>query len=179
MKTLWFALLLALSGGLSAQEGFHDQTGHVMPNTDSSKVVKGFGGMVIATSDADWKTKWETPSDTAPNFTVPASVPRGKRIFVLIFFGNPQLDNAGQADISCDIDVIRPNGTTSTHQTDAVCFKGALKGDPHNMFLSTQAIGFVGDPSDPAGKWQFRITLKDNIRHVELPLKTSFVLQDK
>ena len=162
----------------SSTEGWHDQKGNPAINTDDRKSVNGFGGWVIVTSDANWKEKWETPSSTAPSFTSAKYVPRGQPIYVLTFFANPQLTAEGNAEVMCDIDVTRPNGTSSTHQENAVCFKGALK-EPRLTYLSGPVIGFVGDPGDPSGEWLVRITLKDEVRHVAVPLKTSFVLLDK
>ena len=98
---------------------------------------------------------------------------------MLTFFANPQLNSAGNADVSCDIHTLRPNGTSSVDQKDAICFNGAPKENPRNMYLCAVIIGFVGDPGDPAGEWLVHITLKDNVRHVSLPLKTSFVLQER
>ena len=186
MKKFIFVISLFLAAASFAQQigdsnanGWRDKQGRDVPTADDSKVVDGFGGIVLVTSDVDWKEKWETPSDTTPVFNRVKEVHRGKKLFVLIFFANPLQDSNGQADVSCDIDSTRPNGTISTHQTDIACFKGLLKGDPHNTRLATRVIGFVGDPGDPAGEWQFHITLRDNVRHVALPLKTSFVLLDK
>ena len=162
----------------SSAEGWHDQNGNPAANTDDRKSVSGFGGWVIVTSDSDWKEKWETPSTTTPSFTPARNVPRGKPIFVLTFFANPQLTDEGKAQVMCDLDVIKPNGQSSTHQENVVCFKGTLK-DPRLTYLSDPVIGFVGDPGDPPGEWLVRITLKDQVRHVAVPLKTSFVLLDK
>ena len=83
---------------------------------------------------------------------------------------------SGDADVTCDIDVVRPDGTSSVHQVDVVCFGGALKGSTTNVYLSAPILNFVGEANDPAGKWSVRVTLKDNIHHVSLPLKTSFTL---
>jgi len=47
------------------------------------------------------------------------------------------------------------------------------------MYLSEPVIAFVGDPGDPAGEWVVRVTLKDNNRKVEVPLRASFFLVDK
>lgn len=160
-----------------AQEGWRDAQGHPAPNTDFRKSQNGFGGWLLVTSDADWLAKWDTPSETAPNFNEAKTVARGNKVFVLTFFSNPKLNDAKSADVSCDIDIVRPNGTSSIHQLDTVCFKGVLKGNPLNMYLSAPILNFVGEPDDPAGEWLVSITLKDNIRHVSLPLKTSFVLR--
>lgn len=179
MRTLSVFVLLLISCVAFAQEGWRDQRGHAAPDTDARKSVGGFGGWVIVTSDADWQAKWETQSNTIPRFTEANTVSRGNRVFVLTFFANPKLNSAGEANVSCDIDVTRPDGTTSTHQSDVVCFRGVLKTDPHYTYLAAPVIGFIGDPGDPAGVWVVQVTLKDNIRHVVVPLKTSFALLDK
>ncbi len=98
---------------------------------------------------------------------------------MLTFFANPKLTEKGVADVTCDIDVVKPDGTSSVHQVDAVCFRGDLGGPATNVYLSAPILNFVGEPNDPAGKWLVHITLKDNIRRVSLPLKTSFTLIDE
>ena len=179
MRTLSVFALLLLSSTAFAQVGWRDQHGHAARDTDARKSVSGFGGWVIVTSDTDWQTKWETPSNTTPRFTVVKDVSRGNRVFVLTFFANPKLNAAGEVNVTCDIEVTRPDGTISTHQSDVVCFKGVLKTDPHYTYLAAPVIGFVGDPGDPAGVWVVQVILKDNIRHVAVPLRTSFTLLDK
>jgi hypothetical protein len=75
-----------------------------------------------------------------------------------------------------DIDVKRPDGSSSSHAEDAVCFQGELLGPPHNVYLCGPVVGFVGEPSDPAGTWSVQITLTDKIRKVRIPLATHFEL---
>jgi hypothetical protein len=139
--------------------------------------ANGFGGWILVTSDANWQAKWETPSNTRPTFAVARDVARGKKVFALIFFANPQLDRSGQANVTCDIEMTRPDGSVSTRQSDAMCFSGALQGDPHDTYLSAPVIGFSGDQADPAGTWRIKVTLKDNNRHVSVPLVAAFNLR--
>jgi hypothetical protein len=146
-------------------------------NTDNQKQVDGFGGWIIVTPDEDWEQKWNTPSSTTPYFSTAKDVKRGKTIFVLTFFANPKLNGEGKADITCDIEVVRPDGSFSTRETGTVCFNGMLE-DVNNMYLSHQVIGFIGESKDLPGEWVVRVTLKDNVRKVAVPLKTSFVLVD-
>lgn len=176
-RTLAVLLLAFLALPALGQVGWRDGEGQPSPNTESRKSVNGFGGWLVVTSDADWQAKWATPSDTIPHFTEAQTVGRGKQVFVLTFFANPLLDASGTADVTCDIDVLRPDGTTSVHQVDAPCFKGAIHESPAQMFLSSAVIGFTGDPGDPAGKWLVNVLLKDNVRRVKLALHTSFVLE--
>jgi hypothetical protein len=179
MKTLAIAAAcLAISfAALGQSETWKDQDGRPLPNTEARKSLNGLGGWLLVTSDADWQEKWGTPEQTVPHFTEALTVGRGKTVFVLAFFTNPKANSQGRADLTCDLDVTRPNGTTSIHQDDVVCFRGALKGSPTSMYLSAPVIGFTGEAADPAGTWTVRITLKDNVRNTVLPLKASFVLE--
>lgn len=176
MKALVGAALLLVSGALFAQ-GWRDQNGTLAPNTDSRKSEKGFGGWVLATTDSDWREKWQTPSFMIPHFAEAKTIARGTPVFMLMFFVNPQLDGAGEANISCDFDLTDPDGKVSTHQENAVCFKGKFKGKIYDTNLSMPVLQVSFDPGDRSGRWEFHATLIDNFRNVALPLKTSFVLQ--
>jgi len=161
----------------STPMGWRDREGKAVADSEHQKSVGDFGGLVIVTPDADWEAKWATPAETTPHFNSIKDVKRGKEIFVLTFFANPKLTAKGEADVTCDIEIVRPDGTHSMQQSGAACFKGPIE-NPLNMQLVDAVIGFVGEPADPAGEWVVRITLKDNVRNVAVPLKTSFVLLD-
>jgi hypothetical protein len=104
-------------------------------------------------------------------------VKRGEKLFVLIFFVHPGVDSQGNADVTCDVESLRPDGTFSIRQKDVVCLRGKLMGNLNYIRLAPGVIEFIGEPKDPAGKWIVRVTLKDNRRRVVLPLKTSFALK--
>jgi hypothetical protein len=169
---LLFVLLTQIG---SCEEGWRDQARRTIEDTAARKSKDGFGGWVVVTSDADWQTKWHSSPETVPRFTEAKTLKRGQSVFVLIFFSNP-LIVGGMANVTCDIDVTRPDGSVSIHQPDAACFAGLLQEDPRHVFLSAPIIRFVGEPHDPAGEWVVEVTLKDNARDVALPLKTSFNL---
>jgi hypothetical protein len=172
------ALGLAIASAAFGQDGlWKDEHGNPAPETEARRSLNGLGGSLLVTSDANWREKWDTPSNTIPHFSEAKSVARGEQVFVLVFFANPKLTSEGSANLTCDLAVTRPDGTTSIHQTDVVCFQGMLKGSPNNMYLSAPVIGFTGEASDPAGTWTVRVSLKDNFRNTVLPLKTSFILK--
>jgi hypothetical protein len=176
VKCFLMALLALLVLPSLAQEGWKNEKGQPTSDTESRRSVNGFGGWLLVTPDADWQAKWQTPSSTVPRFKEATSVAIGKQVFILTFLANPLLNTSGEADVSCDIDVVRPNGTTQLHQVDAPCFKGAIHEPPQHLFLSMAVLAFTGDPDDPLGPWVVKVTLKDNVRHAAVPLRTSFVL---
>ncbi|MDD2701788.1 MAG: hypothetical protein PHH36_11180 [Sideroxydans sp.] len=157
--------------------GRTDAQGRAQYDTESRKVLNGFGGWLLVTSDENWQSKWDTQPETTPHFKMAEIIAKGKPVYALTFFSNPKLDDHGDADISCDIDLLKPDGSASFQQKNAICFKGALKGQPNYLYLSAPVVKFIGEQNDPYGTWQISITLKDNIGHTSLPLRTSFILQ--
>lgn len=155
---------------------WRDRHGVVVPDTESRKSAKGFAGWLLVTPDQDWQQKWETPREVTPQFNQTDTVGPGGHVYVLIFFANPARSDAGTIDIRCDIEVERPNGAYSIQQRDLECDSGPLEGPTQHVFLSGPVLAFVGEPSDPKGQWVVRVMLKDKVRGVSVPLKTTFRL---
>lgn len=139
--------------------------------------ARGMAGWLFATTDADWREKWDTPEDTVPCFRQASSVARGQQIFLLTFFANPALGDGGRANLRCDLQILRPDGSAVTNESDLVCFDGTLRGKPGNMYLALPVVAMSGDPDDPLGTWTVRVVLKDKVGNSELPLQTTFELK--
>jgi len=146
------------------------------PPASNTKTVAGFSGMLIVTPDKDWQSKWNTSPESIPYVSSGSKVKKGGELYVLTMFSNPQLDSSGAASITMDIDVIRPDGKSSSHAENAVCVQGKL--DPRSLHLCKQVVEYVDEPADPAGKWSVRILLKDEVRKVSIPLSMEFVVVD-
>jgi hypothetical protein len=174
---LAFAIAAAASVPVRAQDGvWKDRFGRPVTQTDSRRSLDGLGGWVVVTPDADWREKWNKPTVLGPTFNKARTVEKGKKIYVLIFLGNPQLGAQGEASVTCDLDVTDPAGTNAVHRT-TVCFKGIPGGPPNSVYLSSAVLEFTGEPADPSGTWTVQVALHDNVRHAVLPLKASFVLE--
>lgn len=177
-RSIAAALLLLAAATAPAQENlWKDRDGKPSPESDARRSVDGMGGWLLVTPDEDWSEKWNTPAETIPEFKEANVVARGKPAFVLIFVSNPKVNAAGEADVACNIEVIKPDGTPALSNNDLACIHAVLKGAPFTMYLSAPVVKFVGDPGDPAGKWSVRVTLKDKLRSSSLVLRTSFFLE--
>jgi hypothetical protein len=164
MRTAALLALLALSTlTVSAEVG-----------TESQKTVGGFNGLLIITPDKDWEAKWNTSPETIPYSASGSTVKKGGQLFVLTMFANPQLDASGAARVSMDIDVLKPDGSSSSHAENAVCNQGKVQ--VQGMYLCRQVVEFVGEVTDPVGTWTVRITLKDDVRKISIPLSATFKL---
>lgn len=163
--------------GLVHAEEVPDSLRALLPDSEARAEAKGFSGFLLITPDADWRRKWDTATETVPHFDQAREAKIGQQVFVLLFFSNPGLKPSRLADITCDFDIARPDGTLALHKTGEVCFRGMLRGDPRNVYLSGPVIGFTGDPGDPLGEWTVRATLYDNLRRVSLTLRAPLTLR--
>lgn len=179
MKCCLSALLLSLQLSASAQSPGLATGDTVQPiaETESTRHRDGFGGSLVVTTDEDWKAKWETPPENAPNFNRANVVPYGKKVFALSFFSNPKLDAAGNANVRCDLKMLSPAGQVVYTQMDQSCYAGKIAGDPRMVYLSFPVVIFSADPGDPAGAWTVEAVLRDMVRNTELVLRASFVVK--
>lgn len=180
MRHLCFLLFLGViwAGAAQSQPVFWpDRSDNPVAETESMKSKNGFGGFLVATTDADWERKWSTPPETVPIFEGADVVPYGRKVYILSFFANPSMDDSGKAKVQCDIRVVDPNGKVALALKDQTCFSGRLSGRATNVYMSTQVVAFSGDPGDPAGTWSVEVNLLDANRDTELPLRTRFQLR--
>lgn len=140
------------------------------------KSQNDFVGSVLAVTDADWKQKWATPPEVTPSFNKAEVVGYGSKVFILILFSNPAQDEQQASNIRCDLKIIDPKGNAILTKQDMVCFSGQLASSPSNRYLSAPVISFAGEAGDPAGTWGIEVKLRDVVRGVELPLRTTFEL---
>ena len=186
-RHLELLLIIALClGGLSAvadqeifltdEGGWVDGSGQRIPDTDSLKSVKGFGAQLIVTPDRDWAAKWETPHDNIPYFSEADIVRIGERLTILSFYINPMLDSSGNVLITCDLRVIRPDGSMSVDESGLECVSGELVGDPRSVRLSPLFLEYIGEDKDPLGIWRVEVVMIDEMRGATASMKTSFEL---
>ncbi|MGH8061001.1 MAG: hypothetical protein ACREO7_03185 [Pseudoxanthomonas sp.] len=177
MKILAAIAVLLLAGMTPAfAQGWHDRQGNPIAETSATKSVEGFAGMLVVTPDADWQEKWNTPAEDIPHFTEASEVRLGGKLQVLIFFSNPLLDADRLADVTCDLEVIRPDGSKGVDQQDIECYQGPIPNDPANLYMAKPSLQFIAEAGDLPGEWTMRVTLRDNHRGVGMILEKKVAL---
>ncbi len=176
MKNVFLIVLIGLlwvSPAHSESPSWQNKEGN---SPEAMKSENGFTGSVLVVTDEDWKQKWETPPETKPKFNKAGAVGYDTKVFILIFFSNPAQDEHQSSNIHCDLKIINPTGAAILTKQDMVCFSGQVASSPSSQYLSAPVIGFTGDTSDPVGTWVVEVKLRDAVRRVELPLRTTFEL---
>ena len=171
-------LLVLMAGQIDAEDMlWKDNQGNRMPETASRKSVNGVGGWLLVTSDKDWEAKWNTSPETIPSFTEAHTVVVGKSLRVLTFVANPTQSPDGAVHVACDFSMQKPDGTFETQKQDVECLSGKVTGSSSTLYLTRLVLGFLGEKTDPAGKWIVRVTIKDLVNGSIIPLETTFTLQ--
>jgi hypothetical protein len=175
-KTIATIALLAATSAI-AQSGWRDAKGVPLAESESAKTRDNFSVALMITSDEDWQSKWETAPKTVPQFSIASEVENGGALDILTFLANPAIGEDGMTSVSCDLLVTRPDGTVSVEQIQIPCFNHQLTGDPENVYLSAAYLKFTAEATDLRGKWLVNVKVRDNVRGVQIPLSSEFVLK--
>lgn len=138
----------------------------------------GLGGFIVVTPDADWREQWNAAINRRPDFRLADSVAQGEVLHVLTFISNPAPGLGNRADVRCDVQVSRPDGSLSVNRRDVACYTGIVNGDPGHAYLAAPTLSFRAEPGDLRGTWTVRVDLHDRQGGADLPLTASFTVLD-
>lgn len=176
-NTLVFLILFFSTPAICSDEFYWlMDDGTKAPNKENQKSISGFGAWLLVTPDKNWEQKWDTPFENAPYFVEAKNVTLGEELTILPFFANPELDKTSKFEILCDIKVEKPDGTFSINEKNMTCAEGKLEQNAKSIFLTDTVIKYIGEKGDPFGVWTVYFVMKDSVRGVSVPLKTSFNL---
>ena len=175
-ENLWLGVILAKvdPGKYKIEPGSTQWTENgkpvsAKPNMNSAG---GFGVMLVLT---DNPRLFEGRKKQEPlNLEPLTKAHRGVPIQTLLFLSDPGVDAAGAADVIFDITVHKPGGGILAQSKDAVCWLGKYDGAAHGLLLSKGRMTIQINPEDPSGAYAVEITVRDRVKKVVLPVKTTF-----
>lgn len=165
------------SASFSQSYGWKDGNNAHATDKASKRPVEGFSGMMMITPDADWEEKWNTLSGTSPFFNRVNEAKVGETIYVLSFFSNPKRNSLHVVNISCDIQIIQPDGTVAMTEKNRRCFHGVLRDTTEMIYMTNATVSFMGEEKDPKGVWTVKLAMKDQLRTEPVMLTQSFTLK--
>jgi hypothetical protein len=146
----------------------------VESNTDNVKSKGDFGAQLWLVSGQDFFLEWRKPQP--PAIDPVELVQRGQEINTAIIFYGPAHDAADLSSVTYDITVLRPDGSIFERK-NLIGWQGLTPGSPRLLELGRDHLSIVLNPGDPAGLYTVQAVVRDNVDHVELPLKQTFVVQ--
>ncbi len=145
--------------------------GEPMADTDNAKSKDGFGAQLFLTESAEFFDDWNKPE--TPTLPLAKEARRNVPIFTVVLFVDPATDAARRAKVTCHVVVRRPDGTVYG-EGDLVGWDSPYAAPPHSLQLAQGSMGIRIEPDDPAGVYTVEATVRDEVKKVELPLKTTF-----
>lgn len=174
MKPFSFILAVVLLIGLLPAQGAESwqKEGKAAPNTPSMKSKNGFGAQLFLTENAQVIQDWNKPE--VPKITPVEKAQRSVPIFTVILFVEPGIDASGIANVTCDIVVRKPDGGIYGERKNTVVWKHKYLAHSRALQLSEGYMGIRIEPKDPSGTYTVEVVVRDHLKKVQLPLKTTF-----
>jgi hypothetical protein len=158
---------------------------HALPtanpdSSDSSQTTQiphgatkdGFSSTMYFTEDLDFQKKFHEGGNIILNGTtkVWVNVP----FLVIITFSGPGMSSNGDAKITIDIKITKPDGTTYFEAKDVPGWDGKYRYSERSMQLADAVIKMRIEPTDPLGKYTVNATVRDSVKGVNLALVKAF-----
>jgi hypothetical protein len=174
MKSFAFTLAVVVLVGCFSAQGAESwqKDGKAARNTASMKSQNGFGAQLFLTENAKVFQDWNKPE--TPKITPVEKARRNVPILTVILFAEPGTDTAGNANVTCDIVVRKPDGEIYGQQKDTVVWRHKYLAHSHALQLSEGYMGIRIEPKDPSGTYTVEVIVRDHIKNIQLPLKTTF-----
>lgn len=167
-------LVLALATTPVFGKDSWQKDGKPTPDGESMRVKDGFGAQFILTESTKVFADWNKPKTPHVITLKNSAARRGIPFFTVLLFFNPGIDSYGNADVTCKITIREPDGKIYGTE-DLIVWRGKYQ-PTHNLQLSREKLGIRIAPEDPSGTYTVEADVKDNVKNLELPLKTIFVV---
>jgi len=118
---------------------------------------------MIAPTRQDPSLDWwyAVPEGFTPQINLVSSVAKGEYFNIIPFFKNYGTTSNGQAHITYDIEILRPDGSTDESMQQCDGHKGDAT--PSNLLAARAVMRLCFDPEDPFGDYTINITAYDHV----------------
>lgn len=173
MKTAILLAVALMTAPLFGKES-EQKDGKSTLDTEAMRVKDGFGAQFILTESTKVFDDWNKPKTPHVITLKNNEAHRGVPFFTVLLFSNPGIDATGNANVTGKITIRKPDGKIYGTE-DLAVWKGKYQAT-RDLQLSREKLGIRIAPEDPSGTYAVEADVKDNVKNVELLLKTVFVV---
>lgn len=118
---------------------------------------------MVAVTRQDPSMEWwyAVPHPFAPNLSLFSSAPKGEYFSIMPIFKTYGTDSNGTANITYDIEVVRPDGSIDVSIPNCMAHHGSAQ--PPNLIPSQAVVRMCFDPEDPFGEYKINVTAYDHV----------------
>lgn len=128
-----------------------------------------FGGQMpkpefmVAVTRQDPSMEWwyAVPRPFTPNLSTIRSAPKGEYFCILPIFKSYGTDSNSTANITYDIEVVRPDGSIDVSLPGCIAHHDIAQ--PPNLIPSQAVVRMCFDPEDPFGTYKINVTAYDHV----------------
>ena len=168
---LFLFALLSLAQLRAQQPDTWRKDGKLIADTNNMKSKDGFAAQLFLTESAKFFDDWNKPE--TPKLPPLQEARRNVPFFTAILFVDPATDTTKRAKVTCHVIVRKPDGTVYG-EDDLVGWDGKHVVPLHNLQLAQGRMGIRIEPKDPSGIYTVEAMVRDDIKKIELQLKTTF-----
>lgn len=132
----------------------------------------GLDVLFFMIADTGFYQKWAT-ADT-PHIVTVVKFKRGQAALPIIIFGTDGKDDSGNANLTCDLTVIKPDGSIYAHFDNLIVWKDE---PAPTMELSWSRAEIWIEQKDPLGIYRVHAIVHDNNKKVNVDLNLSFLVE--
>ncbi len=120
---------------------------------------------------------WRTRSSGLPDGTT-ETIARGRPIVAFVYFTGCEPDADGLCNATVDFTILRPDGSVYESFQSRELWRHKPAPPEGTLGLSAEYVGVVIEPSDPLGRYEFRVTVNDLNGGTALDLRQVFTATD-
>ena len=163
------------AGLAKGENSSRKENGKPARDSENRKSEKDFGAQLFLTENVKFFDDWNKPE--TPELSTTNRANRNVPLYTVFLFSNPGLDASDSADVTVDIAVRKPDGAIYAERKNLLGWKGPYRAPPFSLQLAVGRLRIRIEPQDPAGDYVVEGVVHDNIKKVELNLRTTFQVE--
>jgi len=166
--------ILTLCAACHAEDFVWRKDGKPIADTDNQKARDGFGAMLLLIDDKKFFDDWKKPDP--PRFRTITNATRMVPIHATVIFAGAGRNADGEAHVTCDVTIRKPDGSVYGEQTGLVATQGRQTLSSSLLQLARDRLVVRIEAHDPAGIYTVEVTVRDKVRMVDLRLRERFTV---
>ena len=140
--------------------------GGVVPDTEESKTVDGFGASLLITADPDaFFEAWDQPPspDYKPEIKTTDTAKRGDTVVGVVVFAGCMANPEGNCQSTVDFKLLRPDGSVYADLDKSELWTDKPAMPPNTLQVGVSSLGFIVEPDDPFGVYRMEAKVRDEV----------------
>jgi hypothetical protein len=130
---------------------------------------------LVVSTNHDFEDCWyHTATNSGPRIQASDKVVKGQEVTAYLFFAHAGRDAGGNAHLTNDVRILRPDGAAYYEASGLESFDGPSP--PNGLMLARNLVHLSFDPPDPLGKYEIHLVVHDRVTGKSVPADSTLQL---